>query len=442
MYKTISSILFPVITVALIGTLGWGMQANQEKDAVLIRVENQYQRSFHELSYHMDHLHRELGNALAVNSTSQGFHRRCLINAWRLTNEAQANINQLPLYGESFEKTEQLLSKIAKFSYQTAVRDLAKEPLTEQEMSTLKSLVDHSRIISDELNNIQAVALSEQSSWLDVEAASEASDAQAQHSLIDGFSKVNNTVSEYTEAGWGPSIMNMFDDPNFKKITGKTFSEEDIKQKALSFLELPPSTPVTVTLNNYNPKYESYSVSVQKDDGSPIQMDYSKQGGQLMWFMDHRQVAESKMTLEQASEKAEQYLKAHGYDEMLPINYNEFGNVAYLTMVRVKDDVIIYPDKLSISVALDHGDIIGLQASELSLERENIEISPAALTLEEAKKRLNPDFEIKDHALAVIENELNKNVLCYQFIGSINDNNYRIFINADTGLEEKLEQLK
>lgn len=441
MYKTISSILFPIVTVALIGTLGWGLQTNHDKNAVLIRAENQYQRSFHELSYHMDHLHRELGNALAVNSTSQGFHRRCLINAWRLTNEAQANVNQLPLYGESFEKTEQLLSKIAKFSYQTAVRDLAKEPLSEQEMATLKSLVDQSRVISDELNNMQAVAISQNLSWLDVEAASASSDGQSSHSLIDGFNKVNETVSEYTEAGWGPAIMNMFEDMNFSKIEGRPYTEQEIKQKAVEFLQLPASTPVEVTLNNHNPKYESYGVTVQAD-GHAIRMDYSKQGGQLMWFMDDRHVAESTMSLEQASEKAKQYLKTHGYDEMHPVNFNEHDNVAYMTMVRVSDDIIIYPEKISISVALDDGEIIGLQASELSMEQEDIAISPAGLTLEEAKNRLNPNFKIKDHTLAVIENELNKNVLCYQFIGNINDTNYRIFINADSGLEEKLEQLK
>lgn len=442
MYKAISSILFPVVTVALIGTIGWGYQMSNDRDAVLIRAENQYQRAFHELSYHMDHLHRELGNALAVNSTSQGFHRRCLINAWRLTNEAQANINQLPLYGESFEETEQLLSKISKFSYQTAVRDLAKEPLSEQEMRTLRSLVDQSRTISDELNNIQAVALSQNLSWLEVEAASASGDTQASSSLVDGFSKVNNTVSEYTEAGWGPSIMNMFDEFNFKKIKGRAYTEQEIKQKAAKFLKLPASTSVEVTLNSHNPKYESYGVTVQKSDDRTIRMDYTKQGGQLMWFMDDRQVSESKLSLEQASEKAKQYLKEHGFDEMYTVNFNEHNNVAYLTMVRVQDDIIIYPEKVSVSIALDNGEIIGLQASELNAEQETIDISPAALTLEDAKKRLNPDFKIKDHVLAVIENELNKNVLCYQFIGSINDANYRIFINADTGLEEKLEQLK
>lgn len=439
MYKTLSAILFPVVTVVLIGTIAWGYENHNEKNAVLIRAENQYQRAFHELSYHMDHLHRELGNALAVNSTSQGFHRRCLINAWRLTNEAQANVNQLPLTGQ-LDDTEKLLSKISKFSYATAVRDLAKEPLSEKEMETLKTLVEQSKRISDELNNMQAVALSNHVSWLDVEAMNTGKREMGAHSLIDGFSTVNKTVSEYTEAGWGPAIMNMFDDHQMRTMSGRPYTEAQVKQKALQFLQLPESTPTDIVPHDQEGKFASYTVSVQRDDRT-IQLEYAKQGGKLMWMMGHRDVDQSNLSLEEAERKAEQFLQQHGFGEMRAVNANEHDHVAYLTMVKIQDDMLLYPRKVAVYIALDDGEIIGLQAAEWAAEDGDITISPAALSLEEAKQKLNPSFEVTDHSLAVIENEMNENVLCYQFIGRINDTNYRIFINADTGLEEKLEQL-
>jgi spore germination protein len=33
-------------------------------------------------------------------------------------------------------------------------------------------------------------------------------------------------------------------------------------------------------------------------------------------------------------------------------------------------------------------------------------------------------------------------VLCYEFLGTIKNDTYRIFINADTGFEEKVEKLQ
>ncbi len=43
---------------------------------------------------------------------------------------------------------------------------------------------------------------------------------------------------------------------------------------------------------------------------------------------------------------------------------------------------------------------------------------------------------------AIIVNDLNKEVLCYEFLGTIGDDTYRIFINAKNGIEEDVEKLK
>lgn len=443
MYRRISSIMFPVLTIALIGTVIWAYQINDKKNLITIKAENQYQRAFHDLTYHMDHLHRELGNALAVNSTSQGFHRKCLINAWRLTSEAQASINQLPLAWLPFDKTEKLLSKISKFSYQTAVRDLAKEPLSEKEMDTLRTLVDQSHQISQELNNVQSLVIAQNLRWLDVELAMSGHDEPEDNSIIDGFKSVDKTVSEYTEAGWGPAVMNMFDDDGLRKLSGREHSEEDIRRQALQFLQYPDSANIDISLHGNDPKFQVYSVIVESpQDGELVRMEYTKQGGKLLWMMNERQVEESKITLEQALEKAQQFLKDRGYGDSKAINYNEYGNVAYLTMAEVDDDIIIYPEKLAIYVAMDQGEIIGFQASDHLSDQKKRPRTNAQLSLAEAKTKLNPSFDIHDQQLAVIENDMNEDVLCYQFVGTINDQKYRIFINADTGLEEKLEQLQ
>ncbi len=54
MYKRLSAVLFPIVTLLMIGAFVWGYQENQEKNSILIKAENQYQRAFHNLSYHMD----------------------------------------------------------------------------------------------------------------------------------------------------------------------------------------------------------------------------------------------------------------------------------------------------------------------------------------------------------------------------------------------------
>ena len=39
-------------------------------------------------------------------------------------------------------------------------------------------------------------------------------------------------------------------------------------------------------------------------------------------------------------------------------------------------------------------------------------------------------------------NDLQKPVLCYEFLGTLGHEKYQLFINASTGLEEKVEKLE
>lgn len=443
MYKRISAILLPIVAILLVGTFIWGTQVNRDKNTVLIKAENQYQRAFHDLSYHMDHLHTELGNALAVNSTSQGFHRKCLVNTWRLASQAQSEISQLPLVLKPLDKTEEFLSKISTFSYQTAVRDLTKEPMTPNEMKTLKSLYKRSDEISKELNNIQTEVLNENLRFTDVETATVNGDETSNSSIVNGFNSVNKTVSEYDEVDWGPSITSVFESRNYEKISGRDYSAEEIKQKAVKFLDLPESKSVEIEENGKNTDFKSYSVTISRpEEQGSINMDYSKKGGHLIWLMDERKVNEKTLSFDQARQKAEKFLEDHDYAITKAVNYNEYNNVASITMASMIDDVIVYPDKVTVKVALDNGEITGLQTADYIFKHKERSISKPGLSLSEAKKKMNPNFKIKDHSLALIENDLKKEVLCHQFIGSINGSDYRIFINSDTGLEEKLEELE
>src|SRR5690625_2262737 len=88
-------IAIAVLSLGIAGTAFWGYQEHQEKNAVLIQAENTYQRSFHDLSYHMDLLHDKIGTSLAMDSDERLSPQ--LVEIWRLTSEAQSDVGQLPL---------------------------------------------------------------------------------------------------------------------------------------------------------------------------------------------------------------------------------------------------------------------------------------------------------------------------------------------------------
>jgi spore germination protein len=432
------------MTLAFIGTAMWGYQENQEKNAVLIKAENQYQRAFHDLSYHMEQLHGELGKTIAANSSSSDYYRRGLSNVWRMTSEAQNEINQLPLTLLPFNKTEELLSNISNFSYRAAVRDLTKHPLSVEEQKTLSDLYNHSGEITAELQNVQAKVLAENLRWMDVESALATQEKQLDNTIVDGFMTVDKKVSEYEEMNWGPSMASTFQKRSLSALAGMEITAEEAKAKVAEFLQLPGGAEgLNAAENGAGTEFASFSVSGKNPySGQDMQADISKKGGHVIYYMSSRDVQESNVDLAGAREAAADFLAGHGYESMVPVNYDEYSHVASFTFARKEGDVIIYPEKLVVKVALDNGEVTGLTAADYIYEHKKRDIPAPLLSAEEAKQAVNPSFKSEGQTLAWIKNDVDQELLCYEFIGRINGSGYRMYVNADTGVEEKIEQYK
>ncbi|WP_150271018.1 germination protein YpeB [Paenibacillus tepidiphilus] len=444
MYKRLSAIMFPLTALLLIGALVWGYQENQEKNSILLKAENQYQRAFHDLSYHVERLHGELGNTLAVSSASTGVHRKGLVNVWRLTSEAQNEINQLPLTLLPFSDTEEFLSKIANFSYKAAVRDFTKKPLTEAEMNNLKVLYKDSGEISKDLQDVQNKVISNKLRWMDVETALATEEKAEDNTIIDGFKTVDKRVAAYPELDWGPSVASIYDKRSVKKLGGKPVTAEEIRAKALKFADAGGDAEVEIIENGKNTEWASYTAVVNPSGGKPaVSMDFTVEGGLLISYNDNREVGPAQVSMKQATSKAEQFLEQKGFPDMTAVSADRYDNMGNFTFVTSRDGVLIYPEKVTVRVGLDNGETTGFQASDYAREHQEERVIPKpALSLAEARKLLNPEFKERYNRLAWIENEDAQEVLTYEFGGRINGSQYRIYLNAAEGIEEAVEEIR
>ncbi|AKG35434.1 germination protein YpeB [Paenibacillus durus] len=443
MYKRMSAVLFPLTLILLIGALVWGYQENQEKNAVLLKAENQYQRSFHDLSYHMERLHGELGNVLAVSSTSDGMHRKSLTNVWRITSQAQSEINQLPLTLLPFSKTEEFLSKISNFSYKAAVRDYKTKPISDGEMKNLKALYKNSGEISKNLQEVQHKVITNHLRWMDVESALATEKKAEDNTIIDGFKTVDKRVSAYPELNWGPSVASVYNKRAVKKLNGPPVSPEDIRRKALKYADLGSGAKVHVTENGKGTEWESYTATVSGAN-EIVSMDFTKKGGLLISYHNDREVGAPKVSMDDAVVKAGEFLKRKGYSNMTPVSADRYGNMGNFTFVTKQNGVLIYPEKITVRVGLDNGHATGFQSSDYVNEHQekNRKITKPRMSLAEVRKKLNPDLRETYNRLALIENDEGQEVLTYEFGGRINGSKYRLYLNADTGIEESVEEIR
>jgi spore germination protein len=434
-------ILIGVLVVGIAGTAYWGYQEHIEKNAILISAENNYQRAFHDLTYQVDLLNDKIGSTLAMNSRQQL--SPSLAEVWRITSAAQSDVGQLPLTLLPFNKTEEFLANVGEFSYRTAVRDLDSEPLSDEEYKTLQSLYDKSTDIQKELRKVQHLVLENNLRWMDVQLAL-STDQQEDNTIIDGFKTVEKNVESYSETDFGPSFTRMNQENNgFKYLTGNQIDEKKAKQIAQDFLGLEGDEEIHVADNGEGSDYGFYSLSIDDPKAkTQIYMDITKKGGYPIWVLRNRDVKEKNISLNEAMENAKKYLSDHRFKNLELNESAQYDNIGVFTFTSVKDNVRIYPDTITMKVALDDGNVIGFTARDYLMAHHDREIPKASLTLEDARKKINPGVEVMEDRKAIIVNDLDEEILCYEFLGTIENDTYRIFINANNGHEEKVEKLK
>lgn len=106
------------------------------------------------------------------------------------------------------------------------------------------------------------------------------------------------------------------------------------------------------------------------------------------------------------------------------------GNIV-VNYAYTQDDVTVYSDLIKLKIALDNGEILGIEAAGYLNCHEERNISKNIITKEEARKNLNARIEIKSEGLAIIPTEYNTEILCWEFKGKSGDNEFLVYINAE-----------
>ncbi|WLR43756.1 germination protein YpeB [Bacillus carboniphilus] len=438
----IRGIIITVLSIGVVSTTYWGYKEHQEKNAILINAENNYQRAFHDLTFQIDQLHDQIGTTLAMNSKESL--TPGLTEAWRITSQALNDVGQLPLTLMPFDKTEEFLSNIGEFCYRTAVRDLSKDPLSEEEYVQLNELYENAKEIQDELRQVQNTVLNENLRWMDVELALAESNTQETNSIIDGFQAVEKNVEGYSENNFGVTMTSLQNQKKgFENLKGSLIDEKQAKEVVKKFVKDVNSNDMEVTESGEGSDFPFYSITINnQEDGQEIYVDITKQGGHPIYVLNNREVDQKKLSLNEGANKALDFLKRHSFKSFDLFESSQYDNVGVFSFVKKEGEVRIYPEAVRIKVALDNGEVVGFSAKDYLSAQKDRNISKPTIQSDEARKAVNSNLDIQEERLGVIMNDIGEEILCYEFLGTMSSDTFRIYINAENGREEKVERLK
>lgn len=420
-----------VIILCLIAVLIY--RRKQAKQA----SENSYNMAFYDLVNYVQNVETYLAKSTISNSPEHG--AETLTHVWREANLAQAYLSQLPIESQELENTEKFLNQVSDYSYSLSRKNIYNERLTDEELKNLRELHSYSLELENTLNQLSEDINSGRIKWNELENKGEKAFAQqVSTTALDGFNSIEENFHEYSGLIYDGAFSEHVSNIEQKGLTGEDISEEKAKEIVENFVGKDKIKDVQNLGYSDNATIKQYNFSITNNEDNNISLSISKKGGHIIFMNSNRDVKNEIISQEEANQKGKEFLNKHGFQNMKETYYLKQEGIVTINYAYLDEEIIVYPDLIKVKVALDNGEILGIETTGYlnnHTKRENAKID---ISKEEAKKNLNKDLEIISEGLAIIPTEFKTEILCYEFKGKIENKEFLIYINAENGREEDI----
>ena len=403
--------------------------------------ENSYNMAFYELVDYVGNVETYLAKSLISTTPEHGV--ETLTNLWREANMAQTYLSRLPIETQELENTQKFLNQVSDYSYSLSRKNIYDESLTQDDLNNLKELHTYSLELENTLNQLSEDINSGRIKW--GELASKGTQAFAQEVSTtedNGFSNLEENFHEYSGLIYDGAFSEHLTSQEKKGLTGEDIDEETAKQKAEEFYEKGNIKEINSLGFSENATIPAYNFTIVNNDDENISISISKKGGHIIYMNYNRDVTAEILSNEEADKKGKEYLEKRGYTNMKETYYLKQEGIMTINYAFVQDGVVMYPDLIKVKVALDNGDILGVETTGYLNNHTIRDISNVKITKEEAKKTLNSQLNIESEGMAVIPTEWQTELLCYEFKGKVDDTEFLVYINAENGREEDILVIK
>lgn len=409
--------MFTVVMIALVLLLAviiLGLYTYQKQREARQASENSYNRAFYELINYMEEVETYLAKS-TITSTAQ-HEAETLANVWSEANLASVFLSQLPIETEELENSQKFLNQASNYAYTLSQKAMAGNDLTDEELKNLESLHDYAVGLKDTLNQLANEINQGTISWGELTKAGNIAFAQQVDNISkDSFGNIETTFHDYAGLIYDGAFSNHMTSPERKGLTGEDIDENKAREIARIFTGVSDENLSSNGLIE-NGNIPQYNFIIKQDDIQKS-ISISQKGGHIVYLNFYREIGEEKISNEQAIEIGKNFLNEKGYSNMKETYYlKQDGNIV-INYAYNQDDVKIYPDLIKIKIALDNGEILGMETiGYLNCHHER-EIPKNIISVESAKSKLNPRIEVTSQNLAIIPTEFGSEILCWEFTG-------------------------
>ncbi len=436
MKKQAQKIVPAVLLIALVASLFWVRQESKAKAMVTDLLEGQYQSAFYDLVGGMEELSILTGKVQYTSSTPKEI--QYLTQISQQSAVALKNLANLPLEHNSITRSGKFLNQLADYAGVMAQKRISGQDLSETEKENLKALGEQVAEISTDL-----LALQKQLNDENILFYSNVEPGSDEDIIGNQFAAIDTRAKDYPTLDYEGGMADRVEEIEVLGLTEDSVTVEEAIAKAKQLTGLlgtdgeytfAEAADGSFSENALIPLYR-LTASQEEEE---ILLDISKQGGRPVMVINTRPIGGVTLEVEEAQQKAEEFLEVAGFGDMVLTNTYDEGNSITFTYNANDNQISAAADAVQVRVALDNGQIIAMNASNYFTSHHTRENTPPTLTAAEAKEGITKLTPVGEGSLTFIKTAFGTEVLCYQFD---TEEGYRVFINANTGQEEDLQQI-
>lgn len=440
-------ILPAVLVLLLVASVAWGYEQLNVKENYEVALDNHYQRLFLDVKEHVENVQVDISKALVATTKDRNI--VLFTDIMNNANSAQDKLGQMPINHNDISKTQKFLTQASDYSYFLIQKHLKGQDITPEQRKNLTDLQENASAFNGELAAIQE-SMSDPDyvygvayiNEMDKGEDSTADESAFHTSLVDFESNVSKSPELLYDGPFADQMLN----GKAKGLEDKDVNEKQAANIALDFLGKGKVEDIESFEQGEGvdklriPTNTFHAYMDGKNEGSASYISVSKKGGKVIWMTNPRPIGDKKLSQKEAQKKALKFLEEKGFKNMEP-NYSlKYDGYTLFNFAAKEGDVTIYPDLVKVKVALDTGEIIGMDAALYYLAHHKRDIKEPEISIEEARKTLKSKFDINSERLAIIPKGKDE-VLTYEFKGRYGDGDFIIYINAQNGDEEQILQI-
>ena len=425
-----------LIIIVILGVLLYQKQVQARQTS-----ENTYNMAFYELVDYVENVETYLAKSLISTTPQHG--AETLTNLWREANMAQTYLARLPIESQELEKTQKFLNQVSDYSYSLSRKNIYDESLNEEDLNNLKDLHNYSVELENILNQLSEDINLGRIKWGELTKKGNVAFAQqVSTESKDGFSSLEENFHEYSGLIYDGACSEHLTNEEKKGLTGEDIDEESAKGVVVSLLGNEKIKDISSLGLSENATIPAYTFSIKTNDDKNINVSISKKGGHIIYMNYDREVNLEILSQEEANNKGKEFLNNHGFENMQETYYLKQDGIMTINYAYNQNGVIMYPDLIKVKVALDNGEILGIETTGYLNNHTQRNIEKKVISKDDAKKTLNKQLNIESEGFACIPTEWKTEILCYEFKGKVDDKEFLVYINAENGKEEDILVIK